>query len=528
MRYRRTLGVAWRVGLCISAFLAGLCGCAMVPPNSLLDPTRVGHFPSDIHEGGIRRVLSPRETPPGIASATDPTADDLVAMYEEYRLAPGDVVALTIQDLLSPGAPFQITVEVSPLGEIRVPDLGSVKVAGLTEAEVEQELTSRLKETGLLPRPVVLVVTQLKRGRVVSAIGAVGASGQYPINDPTMRLLDLIAMIGDVQATAKRAYVIRRQSTPPAVTKKGSAPPPETREGEWIIPPPVEEMPPGPGLMTSSGLATLEPPEAQPVGEAPQPPPTRAELEEVMTPAAEPQTRPVQPLERPTFEPIVIFDPQTGEVMQPQTPAAPTEQPPQAPPPVAQEEFEQPFDWEAVEELALEQRVIAIDLAGLKNGDPRQNIVVRDRDVFYVPVDTGVFYVMGEVMRPGVYAFGGRDITIKQALAICGGFSPLAWPQRCEIIRREPGTDKQYTRTVNLDAIFAGLEDDFYLRDDDVINVGTHIAAPFLYVIRNSFRFTYGFGFVYDRNFADKDAYGSKLNPDYLEQQRRLQRGLPF
>jgi hypothetical protein len=52
--------------------------------------------------------------------------------------------------------------------------------------------------------------------------------------------------------------------------------------------------------------------------------------------------------------------------------------------------------------------------------------------------------------------------------------------------------------------------------------------APFLFVIRNSFRFTYGFGFVYDRNFADKDSYSSKINPEVLEQQRRAQRGLPF
>jgi len=104
----------------------------------------------------------------------------------------------------------------------------------------------------------------------------------------------------------------------------------------------------------------------------------------------------------------------------------------------------------------------------------------------------------------------------------------MAWPQRCELIRREPGTDKQVIRTVNLDAIFAGLEDDFFLRDEDVLNVGTHIVAPFLFVIRNSFRFTYGFGFVYDRNFADKDAYSNRINPEIVEQQRRASRGLSF
>jgi hypothetical protein len=135
---------------------------------------------------------------------------------------------------------------------------------------------------------------------------------------------------------------------------------------------------------------------------------------------------------------------------------------------------------------------------------------------------------MGDINRPGVYSFGGRDITIKQAVAIAGGFSALAWPSRCEVIRREPGMDKQLTIQVNLDKIFYGLEDDFYLRDDDIVNVGSHILAPFLFIIRNSFRFTYGFGFVYDRNFADKDAYGGKINPQTLEIQRRQSSGLPF
>ena len=81
---------------------------------------------------------------------------------------------------------------------------------------------------------------------------------------------------------------------------------------------------------------------------------------------------------------------------------------------------------------------------------------------------------------------------------------------------------------MNIDHIFAGLEDDILLRPDDVVNVGTDIVAPFLFVIRNSFRFTYGFGFVYDRNFADKDAYGSKINPQIRADQQRAAAGLSF
>jgi hypothetical protein len=45
--------------------------------------------------------------------------------------------------------------------------------------------------------------------------------------------------------------------------------------------------------------------------------------------------------------------------------------------------------------------------------------------------------------------------------------------------------DREQLLQVNLDRIFAGLEPDFYLKRDDIINVGTHPFAPFLIQIRN-------------------------------------------
>ena len=55
---------------------------------------------------------------------------------------------------------------------------------------------------------------------------------------------------------------------------------------------------------------------------------------------------------------------------------------------------------------------------------------------------------------------------------------------------------------VNLPKIFAGEQPDIYLRPYDTVTVGTNALTPFLAAIRNSFRFTYGFGFIYDQNFS--------------------------
>lgn len=531
MGSRRTLAEALLGYVPLGLLVAGLAGCAALPPNSLLDPTAVGTFPGDAQESGIRRVLSPRDTPPGLLHATEPTAEDLVPWYDEYRFGPGDVLTLTVNDLLVQGFPYQASVEVNALGEIRLPELGTMKVAGLTERELEIELGNRLREAGLLPKPVVLVFPQARRGMQFNIIGAVTRPGAYPILGPDMRLLDAVAMVGDVSATAKWIYIIRRNEMAAPLVPVDALPAtpsaPVIDDEKYVIPPPEEEDSGYQGmLITDVAYYTQEPP-PEPTRDV-----TREELEDVMSPDGR-RAQPAAPATtRSQLPPLVFFDPETGEMLEPEEAREEepegTEEAEDAPSPWQEEEFEQPFDWAEIEEFELEQRVIAVPVRELKSGNPRYNIVVRGRDVINVPIDTGVFYLMGQLNRPGVYAFGGRDITVKQALATAGGFAQLAWPQRCEVIRREPGTDKQLTIPVNLDAIFAGLEDDFYLRDDDILNVGTHIAAPFLFVIRNSFRFTYGFGFVYDRNYGDVDSYNARPNPKAVELSRDLQRGLPF
>jgi hypothetical protein len=147
------------------------------------------------------------------------------------------------------------------------------------------------------------------------------------------------------------------------------------------------------------------------------------------------------------------------------------------------------------------QRVIRIPLAALRSGDPRYNIIIKPGDVINVPpVETGEFYIMGHVQRPGVFALTGRKITLKMAIAAAGSLDAVAIPRRCDLVRRI-GTNQEAIVLVNLQAIFDGTQPDIFLKPNDLINVGTDAIAPFLAVTRNAYRLSYGFGFVYDRNF---------------------------
>ncbi|HOF17558.1 MAG TPA: SLBB domain-containing protein, partial [Phycisphaerae bacterium] len=195
-------------------------------------------------------------------------------------------------------------------------------------------------------------------------------------------------------------------------------------------------------------------------------------------------------------------------------PAAPRETPREIVPPAAPQRVarkpvvdteaapQDPFGWKKALQTDT-ARIIAINLRSLQNGDPRMNIVIRDNDVVWVPtLEVGEFYVNGEVNRPGVYSLTGRKITVKQAMTAAGNLGQLAWPENSALVRRI-GDNQEQVIPINVEAIFQGRDPDIYLKPNDVILVGTSAGAPFLAVVRNAFRMTYGFGFIYDRNFSD-------------------------
>ncbi|MBU0618048.1 MAG: polysaccharide biosynthesis/export family protein [Planctomycetes bacterium] len=180
------------VGMLCAVLSAIMTACAMLPPNSFLDPTRVGMFPLEYREGGIRRVLTPREGPVGLANAVEPTPEDLVVSYEEYRIGPMDELGIIINDLIQSGMPYTAVLEVSPTGYIRVPEVGLLKVTGMTERELEQDVTARVQEAGLLPNPIVQVFVRIKRQQYFSVIGAATRPGPYALTQPDMRMLDVL------------------------------------------------------------------------------------------------------------------------------------------------------------------------------------------------------------------------------------------------------------------------------------------------------------------------------------------------
>lgn len=504
--------------LVVVVALAACGGCTSIF-NGWLDPTQVGRFRSTCITMDLRRSVSVADEPTTEIEASEPTPDDLQVETRDYSLRPGDLIDISIFELMVPGQPWVEYRQVSWAGYITIPQVKQdILASGKSARELEKHIEKVLQDEQILAQPEVTVLVREARGMTFNILGAVATPRTEIIPRPNFRILDALASAGGTtppggpkQPLVKMVYVFRSNqgsTTRTPVPDLGGldAREPETRvnfasvgtsgsvaaadEGghwiysnnEWKFVKDKETSPP-PGPVRDTPPPVVRPAPTTRSGAASQPrPPAEEPLARPSTPAAGPQAR------------------QT-------TRPCPT-----------------PAGAEGWEELAAKihsRRVIAIPLDKLEAGDQRYNVVIRDGDTVWVPPPLqGEFYIMGNVNRPGTFSLTGRDITIRQAITAAGGLGVLADPTRAELIRRI-GSDQEQILAINIDRIFAGREPDIILKPDDTINVGTNALMPFLAVLRNAFRATYGFGFVYDRNFADIDSYDSKQNPDSIRRARR-------
>jgi polysaccharide export outer membrane protein len=76
-----------------------------------------------------------------------------------------------------------------------------------------------------------------------------------------------------------------------------------------------------------------------------------------------------------------------------------------------------------------------IDLYTLFQKGESENVDVFGGDIIYVP-RASVFYIYGEVQRPGMYRLE-RNMTVAQAISVGGGLTPKGTENRLEVKRRD-------------------------------------------------------------------------------------------
>ena len=127
------------------------------------------------------------------------------------RISEGDLLQLEVFQ-----APEMSTKErVMASGEIFLPLIGAVKVAGLTQEEAEQLITRKLSEN-YLQNPQVNLFVEESASLKVTVVGDVGAPGVFPLKGQ-MTLMEAIALAKGVKGTAKDEVVLFRKTGPTGI-----------------------------------------------------------------------------------------------------------------------------------------------------------------------------------------------------------------------------------------------------------------------------------------------------------------------
>lgn len=533
------------------AFFVALCpivaACIVGCGDKFFDPTQIGRFrPTPAVNVILDSLGVAEETPSAWEGAGEPQPVDIRLFETDHVFSPGDVVLVSVWELMQEGIVFAGQFVVTETGKLSIPEVGVIHAAGLTESQLEEEIRDILHPS-ILREPAVSVRLLASERRVFSILGnGVTAPGRYLIPRYGIRLADALAVAGGIsEFNVSNIYVSRSVTgeeaelaptePEPAGTRKQLVPQEKMLE---IITPRADQVrvlpknaqpgpllrPPRKFVITSAELATdrergtLTSAAGRP---RPSPKPTEANGLRAATygladlAQSSGQDPSAELTGQPPSESRIEWVFQDGRwvpirVGAPIPPELPIEIEPKETIEPLEERLPAQFGWEQIGTAGVQARVIKVPVDRFQSADPRYNIVIRPGDTIYVPVDiVGEFLIMGNVNRQGTINLTGRPMTLKMAIAAAGGLGPLAWPKRCEVIRRL-GKNKEEIVMVDLDKIASGEQPDFFVKVNDLINVGTHPTARWRAILRNAFRATYGFGFIYDRNYADRDFGTSK------------------
>lgn len=108
--------------------------------------------------------------------------------------------------------------------------------------------------------------------------------------------------------------------------------------------------------------------------------------------------------------------------------------------------------------------------------NPNENIPIMPNDVVSVP-RADLVYVVGEIAKAGGFVLNEKeDISVLQALALAGGLSRNAAPERARILRHTTKGDQKVELAVNVKRILAGKEADVPMQSDDILFIPNNTA----------------------------------------------------
>jgi polysaccharide export outer membrane protein len=350
-----------------------------------------------------------------IVVLTLPSGTPAAAQDGDYHIGIDDILQVSVWG----NKDLDLTVAVRPDGKISFPLAGEVKAAGLTVPQLTRTLTERL--SGPVKNPSISVMVKEIRSYRVYLVGRVEKPGVHPIKAGTP-LLQALTLAGGVSAGAdlSSAYVIRGTEKIPVDLRR------LIQHGDLgqniaLIAEDTIVVPEATAATSEIGTSQIY----------------------LLGKFAKPGVYPIKQ-ELPVLHALFLAggmaagaDPKKAFLLRGST--------------------RTPIDLDRL----------------IQQGDLSQNLTLRPGDTLTLPegLETqNAVFVMGEVKKPGSYA-RAEALTVLKLMALAGGFTDWAAPNRTTLIRQEG--DKKVEKRVNIKDIMSNpsSNEDFSLRAGDVLVV---------------------------------------------------------
>ena len=153
-----------------------------------------------------------KTTTSGASNPTKPDLETATGGDSTLRLGIGDLVEVSVYNVPE----LTTKVRVSNSGDVYLPLIDYVHVAGLTTEEAQALIEKRLTDGGFLKSPHVAVFVNEYASQGASVLGEVTKPGVYPVLGE-QRLFDLISAAGGFTERAGRSVTVthRNQSDKP-------------------------------------------------------------------------------------------------------------------------------------------------------------------------------------------------------------------------------------------------------------------------------------------------------------------------
>lgn len=130
----------------------------------------------------------------------------------EDRLEPGDIIDISISDLLQEYQNHSLVTRVGNEGNVSLPLVGLIQLRDLTLTEVEETIRRAYSDKGMLNNPRVVVNLKERRPNRVYVIGGVKNPGLFQLPRGESDLLAAVIAAGGLSEDAGTVVEIRRRS----------------------------------------------------------------------------------------------------------------------------------------------------------------------------------------------------------------------------------------------------------------------------------------------------------------------------